>query len=430
MRWLSIRVDFVTSFVTLSTCMIVVGVIQTMSPAEQREHIGVMLLAITYSIGLTGAIGFLTMLTADLETALNSVERIKEFIDEIPQERAVVYSTTLDGEYPAPPAAWPQSGCILFDKVGLRYRVELPHALQELSFTVEPGQHVGIVGRTGSGKSTIMLALFRMVELCKGSIVIDDIDIADVKIRDLRSHITIIPQDPLLFGGTIRSNLDPFQDHDDEEILEAVESVGLTDRVTRDGSLGIHAMVEERGANFSVGERQLLCLARAMLKKCKVLLLDEATASVDFDADHRIQATIRTFFGHCTVLTVAHRLATIMDSDRILVMDNGRAKEFGRPLHLLQDETSVLRAMVQSLGQLQFDELVQVATAAAQDSEEKELVLQKDQLEREEHRRSAKAQREARRRRIIQPTMGNQTSAVKQDEQEHELDVKAAPPLK
>jgi ABC-type multidrug transport system fused ATPase/permease subunit len=236
--------------------------------------------------------------------------------------------------------------------------------------TVPAGSKVGIVGRTGSGKSTLLLALFRMLELAEGSIALDGRDIATVKLDDLRSKITIIPQDPLLFQGTVRSNVDPFQLSSVDDVWAVLERVGMRQRIERD-ALGLDGLVANNGSNFSVGERQLLCLARALLKKCKLLLLDEATASVDYECDAMIQHTVREEFTACTVLTIAHRLSTVADSDLVCVLDQGQVIELDTPASLLQREDAVFTQMVRSLGDEQFDQLKAIAEHYAAETRER-----------------------------------------------------------
>ena len=246
--------------------------------------------------------------------------------------------------------------------------------LKGVSFTVPGGSKVGIVGRTGSGKSTIILSVFRMIELFGGSISIDGFDIANVSLKDLRNRITIIPQEPVLFTGTLRSNVDPFGDHTDDVIWDVLAKCRMRDRIQEAG--GLDSAVEERGGNFSVGQRQLLCLGRAMLKRCKVLLLDEATASVDYEVDALIQHTIRTEFSDCTVLTIAHRLETIIDADKVIVMSNGYVDEFGSPNTLLNGNgkmtcesdvvSGTFAGMVRALGDAKCEALKARAKEASQ----------------------------------------------------------------
>ncbi|KAF2317861.1 hypothetical protein GH714_041180 [Hevea brasiliensis] len=244
---------------------------------------------------------------------------------------------------------WPSSGLIKFEDVVLRYRPELPPVLHGLSFIVSPSDKVGIVGRTGAGKSSMLNALFRIVELERGRILIDGCDTAKFGLMDLRKVLGIIPQSPVLFSGTVRFNLDPFNEHNDADLWEALERAHLKDVIQRN-SLGLDAEVSESGENFSVGQRQLLSLARALLRRSKILVLDEATAAVDVRTDALIQKTIREEFKSCTMLIIAHRLNTIIDCDRILLLDSGQVLEYDTPEELLSNEGSAFSKMVQSTG--------------------------------------------------------------------------------
>ncbi|KAG4114411.1 hypothetical protein ERO13_D12G044900v2 [Gossypium hirsutum] len=248
-----------------------------------------------------------------------------------------------------PPPGWPSSGSIQFEDVVLRYRPELPPVLCGLSFTTSPSEKIGIVGRTGAGKSSMLNALFRIVELEKGRILIDGCDTSRFGLSDLRKALSIIPQSPVLFSGTVRLNLDPFNEHNDADLWEALERAHLKD-VIRRNSFGLDAEVLESGENFSVGQRQLLCLARALLRRSKIIVLDEATAAVDVKTDALIQKTIREEFKSCTMLVIAHRLNTIIDCDQILVLDAGQVLEHSTPEELLANEESAFSKMVQSTG--------------------------------------------------------------------------------
>jgi len=230
---------------------------------------------------------------------------------------------------------WPQNGKISFENVELRYSSELPAVLHNVTFTVQAGEKVGIVGRTGAGKSSIMLGLFRLVEISEGRITIDNINIATIDLEVLRNKLAIIPQDPVLFSGTVRSNLDPACQHTDDELWSALEKAHLKAYIIQ-LSKKLESEVLPHGENFSVGQRQLVCLARAILRKARILIMDEATANIDFHTDALIQESVRKEFASSTVLTIAHRLNTIMDYEKVLVLDHGRVIEFGKPAELLE----------------------------------------------------------------------------------------------
>jgi ATP-binding cassette subfamily C (CFTR/MRP) protein 2 len=217
--------------------------------------------------------------------------------------------------------------------------------LKGITFFIRGGEKVGVVGRTGSGKSTLIQALFRLVEADRGSILIDGIDISKLGLHELRSRLSIIPQEPTLFDGTVRSNIDPLGEHTDSEIWESLEGCQLAE-VVHETEKKLDSPVEENGENWSVGQRQLFCLGRALLKKSRILVLDEATASVDAQTDAVIQRTIHKEFANCTVISVAHRIPTVMDSNKVLVLDAGLVKEFDSPTRLLEKQSSLFAALV------------------------------------------------------------------------------------
>ncbi|XP_012058527.1 PREDICTED: LOW QUALITY PROTEIN: probable multidrug resistance-associated protein lethal(2)03659 [Atta cephalotes] len=304
-------------------------------------------LAITQSIGLTGMFQWGMRQSAELENQMTSVERILEYnkVDsEPPLESA-------PNKKPKP--EWPQEGKIEFKNVFLRYAPLEPPVLKNLNFIIFPREKIGIVGRTGAGKSSLIQALFRLSDM-DGLIEIDEVDTNQIGLHDLRSKISIIPQEPFLFSGSLRRNLDPFDSYMDEPLWRALEEVELKE-------MGLEAHINEGGSNLSVGQRQLVCLARAIVRNNPILVLDEATANVDPRTDEFIQTTIRKKFEKCTVLTIAHRLNTVMDSDRILVMDAGNVVEFDHPHVLLQKDTGYLKSMVQETGKAMAEVLTSVA---------------------------------------------------------------------
>uniref|UniRef100_A0A7S2RRY1 ABC transporter domain-containing protein n=1 Tax=Eucampia antarctica TaxID=49252 RepID=A0A7S2RRY1_9STRA len=252
---------------------------------------------------------------------------------------------------------WPSKGDIRLKDLKMRYRPENPLVIKGLTLNIQGGERVGVVGRTGSGKSSLLLTLLRIVEPSvdgdDGSsygdapIEIDGVDVLRIGLSDLRSKVGIIPQNPVLFSGTIRSNMDPFNEYTNDEIWNALERCGMKEAIEANTpGESLDGPVAEYGENLSQGQRQLLCLGRALLKKCRILLLDEATSSVDYETDSNIQRTLREDFLGCTVLTIAHRVNTIMDSDKILVMKDGLVAEFAPPHELLKDKTSIFSDIV------------------------------------------------------------------------------------
>ncbi|XP_017022525.1 probable multidrug resistance-associated protein lethal(2)03659 [Drosophila kikkawai] len=321
-------------------------------------------LAITQAMGMTGMVQWGMRQSAELENTMTAVERVVEYEDIEPE-----------GELEAPlnkkpPKSWPEQGKIVFDELSLRYipNPKADYVLKSLNFVIRPREKVGIVGRTGAGKSSLINALFRL-SYNDGSILIDKRDTNDMGLHDLRSKISIIPQEPVLFSGTMRYNLDPFDEYSDDKLWRSLEEVKLKD-VVADLPNGLQSKITEGGTNFSVGQRQLVCLARAILRENRILVMDEATANVDPQTDGLIQATIRNKFKECTVLTIAHRLHTIMDSDKVLVMDAGRAVEFGTPYELLtKADSKVFHGMVKQTGQATYEGLLKIAQKAFEDSQ-------------------------------------------------------------
>ncbi|XP_012261830.2 ATP-binding cassette sub-family C member 4-like [Athalia rosae] len=295
----------------------------------------------------------------------HGMRQLSEIITQMTSVERVVQFTKLEKEGPfeslpgkKPPATWPSKGQIQFNQAYLRYAEEEPPVLKDLNILIKPGMKVGIVGRTGAGKSSLISAVFNLAKI-EGEILVDDIDIKKVGLHDLRTKISIIPQVPVLFSASVRDNLDPFQKFDDAKLWLALDRVELKDSIQ-----SLDHMVNEGGSNFSAGQRQLVCLARAILRNNKILVLDEATANVDPSTDSLIQNTIRKEFANCTVLTIAHRLNTIMDSDRVLVMDHGEVVEFDHPHLLLQDENGHFSSMLAKTGKSMAEQLKKIAKEA------------------------------------------------------------------
>ncbi|KAK9823870.1 hypothetical protein WJX72_006059 [[Myrmecia] bisecta] len=334
-QWLSLRLDLIGSLLILITAILAIA---------NRDHIGAGLAALSLSevLDVTGFLKYAVNSAASLETRFNSVERLLAYT-QLPQEAARHVPEH------KPRDSWPEQGVIEYQDVHMRYRPELDPVLKGVSFQVTAGEKVGIVGRTGSGKSSLIVTLFRLVEPFRGAILLDGMNLLQMGLEDVRSRIAAIPQDPVLFSGSVRTNLDPYNTHQDAELWEALGHVALK-AVVAGLPEGLGARVAEGGDNFSVGQRQLLCVARALLRKPRVLVADEATASVDGETDALIQRTIRANFQDSTVLTIAHRLNTILDSTKVLVMEDGYRKEYGTVPELLGDANGVFRAMVVDAG--------------------------------------------------------------------------------
>ncbi|KAF9938432.1 hypothetical protein BGZ67_000203 [Mortierella alpina] len=366
-RWLQIRLEVLggmTIFISASLAVLNAG---KLDPS-------IVGLALSYALNMVGMIGWLVRTYSQVQCVLVSVERVDEY-SEKPTEAPAETGARL-------PPNWPDQGRVVFKNYSARYREGLDLVVKDVSFTVQPSEKVGIVGRTGAGKSSLTLALFRIIEAADsywakasdpslavkkqledatalysevngggGSIEIDGVDISTLGLDALRQHLSIIPQDPTLFAGTIRHNLDPFETQSDKDLWEALERAHLKDHIsTLPGGLSFE--VAQNGENFSVGQRALICLARALLRKTKVLILDEATAAVDVETDDLIQKTLRREFKDRTVLTIAHRIKTVMDSDKILVLEKGRVQEFEAPTVLLQKHDSLFYQLAEQAGEV------------------------------------------------------------------------------
>ncbi|GAB5588211.1 hypothetical protein Unana1_03111 [Umbelopsis nana] len=338
-RWLAVRLEFLGSIIIFGAAMLAVIEVVFIGNLDA----GLVGLSVSYALGTTQALNWVIRSFCEIETNIVSVERIKEYID-LPSEAPEIIETN------RPSHIWPEKGMIEYRDYSTRYRPGLDLVLKGISFKVAPKEKVGIVGRTGAGKSSLSLSLFRIIEAASGNIFVDGVDISSIGLHDLRSRLTIIPQDPVLFAGTVRDNLDPFNAHDDVEIWQVLENSHLKDHIAKlEGKL--NATVLEGGENFSVGQRQLICLARALLRRTTVLVLDEATAAIDVETDAIIQETIRREFADCTILTIAHRINTVMDSNKILVLDKGTIAEYDSPKNLLANPDSVFYSLAKQAGQ-------------------------------------------------------------------------------
>ncbi|KAJ2505450.1 hypothetical protein IWW47_002040 [Coemansia sp. RSA 2052] len=331
-RWLGVRQEFMSTIIVFATAML--GVISLL---YGKVDVGIFGLSLTYALQNTSQIGWMIRNEGELENSMCDYMRIQEYEQLTPEAPEVI-------EDHRPARSWPEQGVVEFKNYSTRYREGLDLVLKDVSFAVKPCEKVGIVGRTGAGKSSLTLALFRIIEAAEGQILLDGEDVAQYGLFDVRSKLSIIPQDPVLFAGTVRENLDPFNSYSDQDIWRALEHAQLADFVrTKDERLEF--VVTQGGENFSVGQRQLICLARALLKRASILVLDEATAAIDNSTDTIIQESIRKEFKDCTVLTIAHRLNTIIDSDRILVLDQGKVAEFDTPEALLAKEDGLFKQL-------------------------------------------------------------------------------------
>ncbi|KAF8928328.1 hypothetical protein BGZ58_009738 [Dissophora ornata] len=366
-RWLQIRLESLGGITVFIASILAVLNAGSLDPSL----VG---LALSYALNMIGFINYLVRTVSEVQNILVSVERVDEYSQK-PTEAPVETGARL-------PKNWPAEGRIVFKNYSARYREGLDLVVKDVSFTVEPSESVGIVGRTGAGKSSLTLALFRIIEAADsywarasdptyskehsfedsvalysditgdgGSIEIDGVDISTLGLKDLRQHLSIIPQDPTLFAGTVRDNLDPFEEHSDKDIWEALERSHLKSHISS-LSGGLSFEVAQNGENFSVGQRSLICLARALLRKTKVLVLDEATAAVDVETDELIQKTIRKEFKDRTILTIAHRIKTVMDSDKILVLEKGRVQEYEAPSELLKRKESLFYKLAEQAGEI------------------------------------------------------------------------------
>lgn len=352
-RWLAVRLESLGTIVVMSASLLAVF-------ARQSISAGVAGLSITYALSVTQAMNWVVRMTADRETNVVAVERVSEYIRQVPEPPRLAPAHD-------PASSWPSQGGIVFEKVQLRYRPNLPLVLDDFNLEIRPREKIGICGRTGAGKSSLLNVVLRIVEPCGGRTLIDGVDISQLGLHRLRRSLTVLPQDPVLFSGTLRFNLDPAGESSDEKIWEALTRSHLSQH-TRDLAAEfqrresptngntqedlspakcLSAVVAEKGENYSLGQRQQACLARALLRSNKILLLDEATSAVDAETDSLIQKTIRTEFADHTVLCIAHRISTVMANDRICVVADGKVAELGSPKELLDQPDSRFKRLAE-----------------------------------------------------------------------------------
>ncbi|XWX00119.1 hypothetical protein V2A60_008136 [Cordyceps javanica] len=350
-RWLSVRLDMIGNLLVFVVAILVVTSRFSVSPSTGG-------LVLSYMLSIVQMLQFSIRQLAEVENGMNAVERLRYYGHELEEEAPL---HTVDVR-----PSWPENGEIKFENVEMRYRPNLPLVLKGLSMHVKGGERIGVVGRTGAGKSSIMSTLFRLVEISGGKISIDGVNISTIGLGDLRKRLAIIPQDPTLFQGTVRSNLDPFQEHDDLALWSALRQADLVgvDAAIDDRSdpsrIHLDSIVEDEGLNFSLGQRQLMALARALVRGSQIIVCDEATSSVDMETDDKIQRTMAAGFRGKTLLCIAHRLRTIIGYDRICVMDAGRIAELDTPANLYRNADGIFRGMCDRSG----ISLVDIETAA------------------------------------------------------------------
>jgi ABC-type multidrug transport system fused ATPase/permease subunit len=341
--WMEFRLGMLSSLVTLAVGLIGAYV--------NSSSVAFVALALTNSSTMTAAISEFLVHLGDMENQMNSVERLNHYRFNIPQETSSDQSPDLGD-------CWPKQGTISVKEVDLKYpSAPEKRVLNKVSLEIKNGQKVGIVGRTGSGKSSLVNVLFRLFEIQGGEIKIDGIDIAQMQLSKLRQGIEMISQEPVVFEGTLRENLDPFESFEDDQLWAVLDKVGLKSFFAETNEK-LDFELEPHGQNISIGQRQLLCIARSVLKSPKILVLDEATASVDQDTDEKIQLLIKREFSEATVISIAHRLHTVADYDLIAVLDRGNLIEMASPLELLQDSTSAFYALCKASGERNFDEII------------------------------------------------------------------------
>lgn len=341
-RWLAVRLESIGSIIIFSAASF--SIFSVVSGNRLTD--GMVGLAMSYALQITQSLNWIVRQTVEVETNIVSVERILEY-GRLPSEAPEVIHRH------RPPVSWPASGAVQFKNFSTRYREGLDLVLKDINVDIKPHEKIGVVGRTGAGKSSLTLALFRIIEPSEGNIALDELNTSTIGLLDLRRRLAIIPQDAALFEGTVRDNLDPGHIHDDTELWSVLDHARLKDHIASlEGSL--EAKIQEGGSNLSQGQRQLVSLARALLAPSNILVLDEATAAVDVETDALLQATLRSpMFSKRTIITIAHRINTILDSDRIIVLDSGRVLEFDTPKKLLEKKDGLFRSLVMEAGLLE-----------------------------------------------------------------------------
>uniref|UniRef100_A0A0E0DN41 ABC transporter C family member 13 n=1 Tax=Oryza meridionalis TaxID=40149 RepID=A0A0E0DN41_9ORYZ len=332
LEWVLLRVEALQILVIVASSILLVLL------PEGAVAPGFLGLCLSYALMLSSAQVFVTRFYSNLENYIISVERIKQFMH-LPAEPPAVITDR------RPPPSWPSAGRIELENLRVKYRQNAPTVLRGITCTFAAGHKIGVVGRTGSGKTTLLSTLFRLIDPYSGRILIDDLDICTIGLKDLRMKLSIIPQEPTLFRGSVRSNVDPLGLHTDEDIWEALDKCQLKNTISALPGL-LESPVSDDGENWSAGQRQLFCLARVLLRRNKILVLDEATASIDSATDAVLQRVIKQEFSGCTVITIAHRVPTVTDSDMVMVLSYGKLIEYDRPSRLMENEDSAFCKLV------------------------------------------------------------------------------------
>ncbi|OQR93036.1 multidrug resistance-associated protein 1 [Achlya hypogyna] len=318
-QWFAFRIQLISASMLLVTTFSLVYLRGVLSP-------GLIGLVFNYALQITANLEGMVSIWSGLEMAMVAPERVAEYTNVEPEAPRLISGAVAK--------TWPTTGSLKFDNVSFRYKPTDPLVLKELNFEIRSGEKIGIVGRTGAGKSSLTMALFRINEVASGAMYMDGVDTKSVGLKTLRESMAIIPQNPILFKGTLRNYLDPFDDYSDEQLWDALTKVRMHARVSAE-ELKLESAIEENGENYSVGERQMLCMARALLRQSKIVVMDEATAAIDHETDQNLQRVIRDEFAASTVLTIAHRLDTVLDSDRVMVFDQGRCVQCDTPQNLI-----------------------------------------------------------------------------------------------